>query len=260
MVSRPIFDIRADYVERVVKTSAYSEFQVGQCSFAPIYLKISTKEGEIFSSFLILRAMLQCCRGRFLIRAKLKGRHIADFQGGKCTFAPIYIKISTKEGGTFLEFLILGTMSTMVCRPIFDIRADYVERVVKIFRHIAKFQVGQCSFAPIYLKISTKEGEIFSSFLILGAMSTMVPRPILIRANLKDRHKADFQDGKCSFAPIYLKISMTEGGTFLEFLILMAMSTMLPGPILIRAKLKGRQIADFQGGKRTFAPIYLKIL
>ena len=26
MVSRPIFDIRADYVERVVKTSAYSEF------------------------------------------------------------------------------------------------------------------------------------------------------------------------------------------------------------------------------------------
>ena len=30
-----------------------------------------------------------------------------------------------------MEFLILGTMSTMVSRPIFDIRADYVERVVK---------------------------------------------------------------------------------------------------------------------------------
>ena len=68
-------------------------------------------------------------------------------------------------------------------------------------------------------------------FLILRAMSTMVPRPILIRANLKDRHKADFQDGKCSFAPIYLKISMTEGGTFLEFLILGAMSTMVSRPI-----------------------------
>ena len=26
MVSRPIFDIRADYVERVVKSSAYSDF------------------------------------------------------------------------------------------------------------------------------------------------------------------------------------------------------------------------------------------
>ena len=29
-----------------------------------------------------------------------------------------------------MEFLILGAMSTMVSRPIFDIRADYVERVV----------------------------------------------------------------------------------------------------------------------------------
>ena len=54
-------------------------------------------------------------------------------------------------------------------------------------------------------------------FLILRAMSTMVPRPILIRANLKDRHKADFQGGKCTFAPIYIKISTKEGGTFLEF-------------------------------------------
>ena len=29
-----------------------------------------------------------------------------------------------------MGFLILGAMSTMVSRPIFDIRADYVERVV----------------------------------------------------------------------------------------------------------------------------------
>ena len=30
-----------------------------------------------------------------------------------------------------MEFLILGAMSTMVSWPIFDIRADYVARVVK---------------------------------------------------------------------------------------------------------------------------------
>ena len=61
----------------------------------------------------------------------LKVRHIANFQGGKCTFAPIYFKISEKDGEKFLPFLILGTMSTMVFRPIFDIRSNYVERSVK---------------------------------------------------------------------------------------------------------------------------------
>ena len=46
-------------------------------------------------------------------------------------FAPIYLKISAMEGEIFLAFLILGTMSTMVSRRIFDIRANYVERFVK---------------------------------------------------------------------------------------------------------------------------------
>ena len=51
-----------------------------------------------------------------LIRAKLKGRQIADFQGGKCTFAPIYLKTSEKEGDTFAAFSIRGTMHTMLLR------------------------------------------------------------------------------------------------------------------------------------------------
>ena len=63
---------------------------------------------------------------RFVIRLD-----IANFQGGKCTFAPIYLKISAMEGEIFWPFLILGTMSTMVSRRIFDKCANYVERFVK---------------------------------------------------------------------------------------------------------------------------------
>ena len=72
------------------------------------------------------------------IRAKLKGRHIADFQGGKCKFAPSYLKSSDKECETFSAFLISGRMPTMLLRSIFDIRANYIARFVKI-RHIANF-------------------------------------------------------------------------------------------------------------------------
>ena len=71
----------------------------------------------------------------------LKVRDIANFQGGKCTFAPIYLKISAMEGEIFLAFLILGTMSTMVSRRIFDKCANYVERFV-IKSELANFQVG----------------------------------------------------------------------------------------------------------------------
>ena len=46
-------------------------------------------------------------------------------------FAPIYLKISAMEGEIFWAFLILGTLSTMVSRRIFDKRANYVERFVK---------------------------------------------------------------------------------------------------------------------------------
>ena len=45
---------------------------------------------------------------------------MANFQGGKCTFAPIYLKISAMEGKIFWAFLMLGTMSTMVRRPILN--------------------------------------------------------------------------------------------------------------------------------------------
>ena len=69
--------------------------------------------------------------------------------------------------------LILGTMSTMVSRRIFDKCANYVERFV-ISLELANFQGGKCTFAPIYLKISAMQGEIFWAFLIFGSMSTMV--------------------------------------------------------------------------------------
>ena len=64
-------------------------------------------------------------------------------------------------------------MSTMVSRRIFDKCANYVERFIKN-RDIAIFEGGKCTFAPIYLKISAMEGEIFWAFLTLGTISTMV--------------------------------------------------------------------------------------
>ena len=64
-------------------------------------------------------------------------------------------------------------MSTTVYRRIFDKRANYVERFVKIL-DIANFPGGKCTFAPTYHKISEMEGEIFWAFLILGTMSIMV--------------------------------------------------------------------------------------
>ena len=54
-------------------------------------------------------------------------------------FAPIYHKIPAMEGEIFWAFLILGTISTMVSRRIFDKRANYVERFVEIS--------GYCEFS-----------------------------------------------------------------------------------------------------------------
>ena len=79
------------------------------------------------------------------------------------------------EGEIFWPFLILGTMSTIVSRWIFDKRANYVERFVNRL-DIANFQGGKCTFASIYLKISAMEGEIFYAFFILAIMSTIVSR------------------------------------------------------------------------------------
>ena len=77
------------------------------------------------------------------------------------------------EGEIFWAFLIIGTMSTMELWRIFDKRANYGRRFVKN-RDIANFQRGKCSFAPMYLKISAMQGEIFWAFIILGTMSIMV--------------------------------------------------------------------------------------
>ena len=123
-------------------------------------------EVEIFLAFLIFgtmstmvsRRIFDKCANyveRFVVKWEL-----ANFQGGKCTFAPIYIKISAMEFEIFWAFLFFGTISTMVSRRIFGKCDNYVERFV-INRDIANFQGGKCTFAPIYLKISAMEGEIF---------------------------------------------------------------------------------------------------
>ena len=103
----------------------------------------------------------------------LLDRDIAHFQGGKCTFAPIYLKISAMEGEIFWALLIFGTISIMVWRRMLDKCANYVERFV-ITLGYSDFQGGKCTFAPIYLKISAMEGEIFWALLIFGTISTMV--------------------------------------------------------------------------------------
>ena len=81
-----------------------------------------------------------------LIPAKLKGRHISDFQGGKCKFAPSYLKIS-EEGETFSAFLIIGRMPTMLLRSIFDIRANYVEIFVEIsaYSELSRLKMFLCA-------------------------------------------------------------------------------------------------------------------
>ena len=60
----------------------------------------------------------------------LKYRDIANFLGGKCTFAPIYLIISAMVGEIFWAFLIFGTIYTMLWRRMFDKCAIYVERFV----------------------------------------------------------------------------------------------------------------------------------
>ena len=77
-------------------------------------------EAEIFGAFLILGTMSTEVWGRIFrkranyVEKVVKIRDIANFQRGKSTFAPIYLKISTMEGKIFLAFLILVTISTMV--------------------------------------------------------------------------------------------------------------------------------------------------
>ena len=77
----------------------------------------------------------------------LKYRHITDFQVGQCSFASIYLKVSTKEGEIFSSFLILGAMSTMLLRSIFDIRANYVEIFVEIsaYNELSRLKMFLCA-------------------------------------------------------------------------------------------------------------------
>ena len=94
-----------------------------------------------------MKQCLQWWPGGFLINVPimkkdlLKFRDIANSQGGKCTFAPIYLKISAMEGEIFWAILILGTMSTMLSRRIFDKCANYVERFV--------IRSGYCAFLKV---------------------------------------------------------------------------------------------------------------
>ena len=65
---------------------------------------------KYFEDFESLEQCLQWCRGGFLINVPimyedlLKVRNIANFQGGKCTFAPIYLKIIATEGEIIWDF------------------------------------------------------------------------------------------------------------------------------------------------------------
>ena len=195
-------------------------------------------EGEIFLAFLILGTMSTMVSKRIFdkcanyVERFVKNGDIAIFEGGKCTFAPIYLKIFAMEGEIVWAFLILRTMSTMVSRRIFDKRANYVERFVKI-RDITNFQAGKCTFAPIYLKISAMGCEIFWAFLILGTMSTMVSKRIFDkRANCVERFVkisgySEFSRGKMYFCTNLPQNLCDEGEIFRPFLILGTTSTML---------------------------------
>ena len=97
------------------------------------------------------------------------------------------------EGEIFLAFLIFGTMSTMVYRRIFDKCANYGERFVIRSGSIANFQGGKCTFAPIYLKISVMEGEIFCSFLILVSILQWCRGGFLLNVRIMERDIANFK-------------------------------------------------------------------
>ena len=164
-----------------------------------------------------------------MLKDLLNFRDIANFQGGKCNFAPISLKISAMEGEIFWAFLILGTVSIMVSRRIFDIRDNYVERFVKN-RDIASFQGGKYIFAPTCLKISAMEGEIFWAFLILGTMSIMVSEWIFdIRSNYVERFVKFSGYSEFSRWKMYLCTNLSQklcdgGRNIFGFLILVRMS------------------------------------
>ena len=118
-------------------------------------------------------------RRNFDIRANyvkrfVKIRDIANFQGGKCTFAPIYLQISAMDGKIISAFLIHITMFTMVSRQIFDKCANYVEIFV-IRSGNSEFSRWKMYFCT-NLSPNLSDGRVkyFGAFFILGTMSTTV--------------------------------------------------------------------------------------
>ena len=113
-----------------------ANFQGGKSTFAPIYLKISAMEVEIFLAFLIFGTMSTMVSRRIFdkcanyVERFVVTSEIANFQDGKCTFPPIYIKLSAMEFEIFWAFLFFGTIFIMVSRRIFGKCANYVERFV----------------------------------------------------------------------------------------------------------------------------------
>ena len=67
----------------------------------------------------------------------LKDRHITNFQGGKRTFAPIYLKISAKEGETFSKTQLdealneqTITMQNIINDSINKLREEIIDRLL----------------------------------------------------------------------------------------------------------------------------------
>ena len=81
--------------EDLLKRRDIASFQGGKCTLAPIYLQIFAMEGEIISAFLIHRTLSTMVSRRIFDKcANYVERFVSksgnrEFQGGKCTFAPI---------------------------------------------------------------------------------------------------------------------------------------------------------------------------
>ena len=168
MLSRPIFDKCDNYVERFVIRSGYSELSRWKmnictnlsqnlCDGGWNIFGISNLWNNVYNG---VEAVFDKCANyveRFVVKWEL-----ANFQGGKWTFARIYFKISAMEGEMFLALLIFGTISTMVSRRIFDKCSNFVERFV--------IKSGYCVFSrwKMYLCTNLSPNLCDGGWNILG--------------------------------------------------------------------------------------------
>ena len=96
------------------------------------------------------------------------------------------------EGEIFSAFFNPWNFVYNGVRRIFDKRANYVERFVKI-REIANFKVENVPLHQFISKSLRWRVKYFGAFLILGTMSTMVSRRIFDkRANYVERFVKSF--------------------------------------------------------------------